>query len=390
MLALPGLGLIGLSVIRAWRRRAAPAGMYAGAHSEMAGLPGPGQTPEPVDRVLDWLQAQVSVQPVADLIRAADPRTQRWGVGLLAKRGDGAAVELLREALRADDRDTQIAASGALQRVEERLAARIALAQEQLQLDPESPERLMAVGDACVALPGEPAAGGGDGPPLARRGGGRVPGGPRAPAGVGRAGPRRWPGCGWRRERWRRRRRSPRRPAPPRRPPRRTCCSRRSSSRRAGWSDLRALSRDAVAAGRADEHSAGGRGARGVTATPTAPADVCLILEGTYPYVTGGVSAWIHQLVNALPELRFAIFHISATSGEAHEPRYTMPPNVVSLVDVGIHGGDEPEGTSHAMDPRLVGDDPPLPRGAQGRPGRRARRSPHADLAAPGRRSVGP
>jgi len=151
VLSLPGLGLIGLSAIRFWRRRAAPSGMYAGAHSEMAGLPGPGQTPEPVDRVLDWLQAQVSVQPVADLIRAADPRTQRWGVGLLAKRGDGAAVDLLREALRADDRDTQIAASGALQRVEERLVARIAQAQEQLRLDPESPERLMAVGDACVA-----------------------------------------------------------------------------------------------------------------------------------------------------------------------------------------------------------------------------------------------
>jgi tetratricopeptide (TPR) repeat protein len=151
VLALPGLGLVGLSAIRLWRKRAAPAGIYAGAHSEMAGLPGPGQAPEPVDRVLDWLQAQVSVQPVADLIRAADPRTQRWGVGLLAKRGDGAAVELLREALRVDDRDTQIAASSALQRVEERLAARIAHAQELLRLDPESPERLMAVGDACVA-----------------------------------------------------------------------------------------------------------------------------------------------------------------------------------------------------------------------------------------------
>jgi polysaccharide biosynthesis protein PelF len=73
-----------------------------------------------------------------------------------------------------------------------------------------------------------------------------------------------------------------------------------------------------------------------------APADVCLILEGTYPYVTGGVSSWIHQLVTALPELRFAIFHISATKGEVHEARYTLPPNVVSLVDVGIHGGEEP------------------------------------------------
>ncbi|HEX9748995.1 MAG TPA: HEAT repeat domain-containing protein [Methylomirabilota bacterium] len=151
VLALPGLGLVGLCAIALWRKRAAPYGIYAGAHSEMAGLPGPGQAPEPVDRVFDWLQAQVSVQPVADLIHAADPRTQRWGVGLLAQRGDGAAVELLREALRADDRDTQIAASSALQRVEERLVARIAHVQEQLRLDPDSPERLMAVGAACVA-----------------------------------------------------------------------------------------------------------------------------------------------------------------------------------------------------------------------------------------------
>lgn len=151
VLALPVLGLVGLGAIRFWQRRAPPSGLYAGAHSEMAGLPGPGQAPEPVDRVFEWLQAQVSVQPVADLIRAADPRTQRWGVGLLAKRGDGPAVELLREALQAPDRDTQIAASGALQRIEERLAQRIGQAQEQRRLDPESAERAMAMGDACLA-----------------------------------------------------------------------------------------------------------------------------------------------------------------------------------------------------------------------------------------------
>ena len=24
-------------------------------------------------------------------------------------------------------------------------------------------------------------------------------------------------------------------------------------------------------------------------------ADVCLVLEGTYPYVSGGVSSWVHE-----------------------------------------------------------------------------------------------
>ncbi|HXA98626.1 MAG TPA: tetratricopeptide repeat protein [Candidatus Dormibacteraeota bacterium] len=149
-LALPGLGLAGLTVIRLWRRRA-PAGLYTGAHAVMADLPGPSQSPEPVDRVFDWLQAQVSVQPVADLLRAGDPRTQRWGIELLAKRGDGPSVDLIREALHAEDRDTQIVASAALQRVDERLAGRIGQAQEQLRLDPDSPARRMALGDACVA-----------------------------------------------------------------------------------------------------------------------------------------------------------------------------------------------------------------------------------------------
>lgn len=151
VLALPVLGLVGLDVIRLWQRQAPPARLYADAHSEMAALPGPGQLPEPVDRVFEWLQAQVSVQPVADLLRAADPRTQRWGIELLTKRSDAPAIELLREMLRVPDRDVQIAASGALQRVEERLTGRIGQAQEQLRLAPDSPERSMAVGDACLA-----------------------------------------------------------------------------------------------------------------------------------------------------------------------------------------------------------------------------------------------
>ena len=89
----------------------------------------------------------------------------------------------------------------------------------------------------------------------------------------------------------------------------------------------------------------------GVAARPPAAADVCLILEGTYPYVTGGVSEWLHRLVLALPEIRFAILHIAATVGEPPPRRYTMPPNVVELVDVGIHGGDETPGAGEAIPP---------------------------------------
>ncbi len=39
--------------------------------------------------------------------------------------------------------------------------------------------------------------------------------------------------------------------------------------------------------------------------TPT--ADVCLILEGTYPFVSGGVSSWTHDLIQKQSHLTFHV-----------------------------------------------------------------------------------
>jgi polysaccharide biosynthesis protein PelF len=38
--------------------------------------------------------------------------------------------------------------------------------------------------------------------------------------------------------------------------------------------------------------------------------DICLLLEGTYPYKTGGVSAWVDALVTGLPEVSFTVAHL--------------------------------------------------------------------------------
>ncbi|MEO7022602.1 MAG: DUF3492 domain-containing protein, partial [Ktedonobacteraceae bacterium] len=35
--------------------------------------------------------------------------------------------------------------------------------------------------------------------------------------------------------------------------------------------------------------------------------DICLLVEGAYPYVTGGVSNWLHELVSNLPSLTFSV-----------------------------------------------------------------------------------
>jgi glycosyltransferase involved in cell wall biosynthesis len=66
----------------------------------------------------------------------------------------------------------------------------------------------------------------------------------------------------------------------------------------------------------------------------TAGADVCLVLEGTYPYVRGGVSSWVHDLIGSLPELRFALVHVGPERGAYPRKLYSPPANVVTLSDL--------------------------------------------------------
>jgi glycosyltransferase involved in cell wall biosynthesis len=60
-------------------------------------------------------------------------------------------------------------------------------------------------------------------------------------------------------------------------------------------------------------------------------ADIALLLEGTYPYVRGGVSGWVHELISGLPEFSFSLVFLGATKDSVGEIRYTLPSNVVSL-----------------------------------------------------------
>jgi len=57
-------------------------------------------------------------------------------------------------------------------------------------------------------------------------------------------------------------------------------------------------------------------------------ADIALLLEGTYPYIRGGVSAWVHQIISGLPEIRFAIVFIGGEKTMYGPAQYPFPPNV--------------------------------------------------------------
>ncbi len=68
--------------------------------------------------------------------------------------------------------------------------------------------------------------------------------------------------------------------------------------------------------------------------------DVCLLLEGTYPYVAGGVSTWVHQLVSAMKNIKFGIVYIAPFSDPTRRMKYTLPPQVLSLKEVYLHDYD--------------------------------------------------
>ncbi len=59
---------------------------------------------------------------------------------------------------------------------------------------------------------------------------------------------------------------------------------------------------------------------------------VCIVLEGSYPFITGGVSAWVHDLIINLPEVEFALYTISPEADQ--ELRYELPQNVVDHQDI--------------------------------------------------------
>jgi glycosyltransferase involved in cell wall biosynthesis len=62
---------------------------------------------------------------------------------------------------------------------------------------------------------------------------------------------------------------------------------------------------------------------------PPRPVDAALLLEGTYPFVRGGVSAWVHDLIGALPEVMFSVVLLGGRRVDHGAPAYSMPPNVL-------------------------------------------------------------
>ena len=75
---------------------------------------------------------------------------------------------------------------------------------------------------------------------------------------------------------------------------------------------------------------------------PDAMVDVTFLLEGTYPFVRGGVSSWVHELITAMPELSFSLVYLGATPRDLATMRYELPPNVRQLHYFDLMTSDAP------------------------------------------------
>ncbi len=62
--------------------------------------------------------------------------------------------------------------------------------------------------------------------------------------------------------------------------------------------------------------------------------DVLLIAEGTYPYIRGGVSSWIDELLNGLKEFKFGVIFLGGKREDYEEIQYEFPSNLVYYSEI--------------------------------------------------------
>ena len=60
---------------------------------------------------------------------------------------------------------------------------------------------------------------------------------------------------------------------------------------------------------------------------------VCLVAEGCYPYVVGGVSGWINSLIKSFPNIEFILLAIVANRSQRGKFVYELPENLTQVYE---------------------------------------------------------
>ena len=67
---------------------------------------------------------------------------------------------------------------------------------------------------------------------------------------------------------------------------------------------------------------------------------ICIIAEGCYPYVVGGVSGWVHNMIKTFPEQEFILLTIIANRDLSGRFAYELPENVTEVYELYLEDAD--------------------------------------------------
>ena len=67
---------------------------------------------------------------------------------------------------------------------------------------------------------------------------------------------------------------------------------------------------------------------------------VCIVVEGCYPYMAGGVSSWVHGLIKSFPNLEFVILAIISNRSVSGKFIYELPENVTEVHELYLEDVD--------------------------------------------------
>ena len=67
---------------------------------------------------------------------------------------------------------------------------------------------------------------------------------------------------------------------------------------------------------------------------------ICMIVEGCYPYVVGGVSSWIHSMIKSFPDHEFIVMAIVANRSFRGKFAYELPDNLTEVYELYLEDSD--------------------------------------------------
>lgn len=80
---------------------------------------------------------------------------------------------------------------------------------------------------------------------------------------------------------------------------------------------------------------------------------ICIVAEGCYPYVVGGVSGWIHSMIKAFPNIEFIVLAIISDRSQSGKFVYELPDNLTEVYEAYLDDFDWGKKIKHGKRTKL-------------------------------------